>query len=197
MKIILNELFIFIFLLIFSLPQLTRAEEPILIAIIDSAIDYTHEDLKPYINSDLLKEASILDVDGKMKTLFELNLEGHKISADKINKQYYEGQVDLLNSTFALDSPQLNSRERRRHSNLVKKELDKILTGPGYEESLVATTNLLHGTHVAGQAIRGLRHTQLINFSWNPPIDRSLDEVLNASNKHQEKNYADSSIKSP
>ncbi len=178
MKLI-RKFFLIILLLSFSVSILAQKQD-IYIAILDSPLDYSHPDLQAAIDENLLKTSNIYDQNRVEKSWYQLNQEAKKEFEKRMGEKLYEEQVNF----FAASRKNLTEVPYGQKADfiytLIKGNL-KYIYSKKFRSGLQVVAGYLHGTHVAGIAIKSLTDVKLINFpilTVQPSSKLKISDIL-------------------
>ena len=150
---------------IFLNHSLARANEPVVVAVIDAPIDYENTEILAALDKELLEKLTFVDEKGVEKNWYQLNNEIHAELQKRLNEGRYQEQVDFLNGINALISGKLNGhKEEKQILKSILKGLFKFITSKKFRIEINLVEKYLHGTHVAGLVIKSLTNIRLISF---------------------------------
>ncbi|MBK9038704.1 MAG: S8 family serine peptidase [Bdellovibrionales bacterium] len=175
----LKKIFSFTLVLAFIYSAYAASEGTTYIAVLDSPVDYQHPEISAVLDEELLKEAKIVDEKGQEKSWYDLNLEAKAEFEKRLNKKQYAEQVQFLDSIHMMLGGNIPSDKALATLSAVAKGAIKYIFSPKFRSGLNVVGTYLHGTHVAGIAMRSLTNVRLINFPLITPSKQlTISDIL-------------------
>ena len=140
------------------------------VAIIDSPLDYQHADIINVLDSELMKEISYINEDGLEKSWYEINQEAKKNFQKNLDQGKYREQLKFIEALSKLTEPQTLKTYKTSRIFMIKhlknalKGLVNYTFSSKYRSQIQTIVRYIHGTHVAGIAVNGLKNIRLINI---------------------------------
>ena len=142
------------------------SNDPVVLAVLDTPLDPKHPALSAYIDEGLMDELVITGEDGNEKTWKQINQEVREALEARIDQGLYEDQILFLDSMNMMMGKSTEDKEKTSAAlKHMVRGFFKYVTSRKFRRGLDVVGNYLHGTHVAGIAVRGLTDVRLINLA--------------------------------
>jgi len=181
------EITIFFMLMIFLAGVYSNSMPPVVVAVIDTPVDFAHPEISVALANDLLRETRLIDETGRERTWYELNQEAKAEFERRFNEKHFDDQVRFIDSISALKRPDLTTAEAFRYRFDFARGVMNYLLFRSFRSGLDLVYIYHHGTHVAGLAVKSLQQAKLITY----PLERlplneklSLREILSLDPNH-------------